>query len=62
MWTEFVSSERQMHQLVFPRLCAFAEAVWRSDAADEAAFDDFEARLVAHSERLHALDVDGFSA
>ncbi|MFY1691051.1 beta-N-acetylhexosaminidase [Plantactinospora sp. WMMB782] len=57
MWTEFVVSERQMHQLVFPRFCAFAEAVWRTGPGD---FDDFSDRLAGHAARLHALDIDGF--
>jgi hexosaminidase len=60
MWTEFVSSERQMHQMVFPRLCAFAEAVWRGRPVDGSEFAGFEARLVTHRERLHALDIDGY--
>lgn len=60
MWTEFVSSERQMHQMVFPRLCAFAEAVWRSEPVEDAAFESFEERMVAHLERLHILDIDGY--
>lgn len=58
MWTEFVSSERQMHQMVFPRLSAFAEAVWRSGEAVD--FADFETRLRVHRQRLHALDIDGY--
>jgi hexosaminidase len=57
MWTEFVSSERQMHQLAFPRLSAFAEAVWRRAPST---FVDFEERLETHLERLHALDIDGY--
>jgi hexosaminidase len=60
MWTEFVSSQRQMHQMVFPRLCAFAEAVWRSEAVGGDSFVEFEARMVDHRSRLHAMDVDGF--
>jgi hexosaminidase len=62
MWTEFVSSQRQMHQMVFPRLCAFAEAVWRSEAVGGDSFAEFEARMVDHRRRLHAMDVDGFEA
>jgi len=57
MWTEFVSSERQLHQMVFPRLCAFAEAVWRTRPTE---FDDFVARLEPHRERLHAMGIDGY--
>jgi len=57
MWTEFVSSERQLHEMVFPRLSAFAEAVWRTEPTD---FADFEARLEQHTRRLHALGIDGY--
>lgn len=57
MWTEFLSSERQMHQMAFPRMSAFAEAVWRRDRG---LFADFEERLVVHRERLHALGIDGY--
>jgi hexosaminidase len=59
MWTEFVTSERQMHQMVFPRLCAFSEAIWRSGGGD---FDDFQARLATHHDWLHAMGIDGFAA
>lgn len=62
MWTEFVSSERQLHQMVFPRLCAFSEAVWRSEPPSASSFEDFEHRLKTHRERLHALDIDGYDA
>ena len=57
MWTEFVSSERQMHEMVFPRFSAFAEAVWRTGPAD---FADFQGRLPAHLDRLHAMGIDGY--
>ncbi|CAN5286727.1 beta-N-acetylhexosaminidase [soil metagenome] len=57
MWTEFVSSERQMHEMVFPRLCAFADAVWRTGPGD---FAEFEANLPAHLDRLHAMGIDGY--
>jgi hexosaminidase len=58
MWTEYVVSERQMYRYLVPRLCAFAEAVWRTAPGE---FDDFAGRLPAHLVRLHALDVDGFT-
>jgi hexosaminidase len=57
MWTEFVQSERQMHQMAFPRVSAFAEAVW---CRDRGSFEDFEERLGAHFERLHALGIDAY--
>lgn len=57
MWTEFVVSPRQLQQMVFPRLCAFAETVW---AKERAPFEDFQARLQGHTERLRVLDVAVF--
>jgi hexosaminidase len=57
MWTEFITSERQMHQMAFPRFSAFAEAVWRRTPST---FDDFQQRLTVHADRLHALDIDGY--
>lgn len=57
MWTEFVSSERQMHQMVFPRASAFAEAVW---CEQRTSYEDFLLRLEAHRARLHALGVDAW--
>lgn len=57
MWTEFVVSHRQLQQMVFPRLCAFSEAVW---AEHREPFADFEERLRVHVERLRILDVAVF--
>jgi len=58
MWTERVSSERQMHQMAFPRMCGFSEAVWRS--GDPVPFVDFEERMRTHRLRLHAMGIDAF--
>src|SRR4051794_34009773 len=41
--------------MAFPRLCAFAEAVWSSSARD---YPGFAARLAEHLERLDALGVN----
>jgi hexosaminidase len=57
MWTEFVSSERQLHVMLFPRFCAFAEAVWSTERRP---YDDFLSRMGVHRERLHGLGIDGF--
>lgn len=56
MWSEFVSSERQFHEMVFPRMCAFAEAVWRTQPTT---FAEFQTSLPHHLSRLHALGIDG---
>ena len=57
MWTEFVASERQMHHMAFPRVSAFAEAVW---CRDRDSFEAFLKRLQPHFERLHLLGIDAF--
>lgn len=57
MWTEFVSTPRQMEQKLFPRLCAFAESAWCSERDT---YEGFVARLHGHTQRLRALDLDVF--
>ncbi len=56
LWTEYVSSAEHAEYLYFPRLCAFAEAVW--SPASGRSFGEFTARLPAHLERLEALGVN----
>ncbi|MEU4426840.1 beta-N-acetylhexosaminidase [Actinoplanes sp. NPDC024001] len=55
VWTEHLESARRVDYQVFPRLCAFAEAVWASADRD---FADFSARLPEHLARLDALGVN----
>jgi hexosaminidase len=57
MWTEFVSTPRQMEQKLFPRLSAFAESAWCSDRDS---FEAFASRLEGHVDRLRALGLDVF--
>jgi hexosaminidase len=57
MWTEHVVSHRQLEEMVFPRLCAFAERAWGSPREP---FGAFLQRLRVHVDRLHALDVTVF--
>ncbi|WP_424639748.1 beta-N-acetylhexosaminidase [Embleya sp. AB8] len=61
VWTEHMDSVRRVDYMVFPRLCAFAEAVWSGSGteAGPGAYADFEARLTsAHLARLDALGVE----
>ena len=51
LWTEHMESARRIDYMAFPRLCAFAEAVWHKG-------DDFAARLAEHLPRLDALGVN----
>jgi hexosaminidase len=54
LWTEHADSPRAVDYLAFPRLSAFAEAVW-SPAGTTAGFDR---RLAAHLRRLDAMGVE----
>ncbi|MFG1608987.1 beta-N-acetylhexosaminidase [Actinoplanes sp. NPDC049265] len=51
LWTEHMESSRRVDYMAFPRLAAFAEAVWHRG-------DDFGERLPVHAERLAALGVN----
>ncbi|MFG1923156.1 beta-N-acetylhexosaminidase [Cryptosporangium sp. NPDC048952] len=55
VWTEHADSPRTIDYLVFPRLCAVAEALWSSAERD---FPDFDRRLRHHLARLDALGVE----
>jgi hexosaminidase len=41
--------------MIFPRVCALAEAVWTPKENKD--FDDFRGRLRTHNRRLEALDI-----
>jgi hexosaminidase len=53
VWTEHMESARRVDYMVFPRLCAFAEAVWGPGD-----YADFLGRLTPHLARLDALGVN----
>lgn len=55
LWTEYVRTPEHAEYMYFPRLCAFAEAVWSSGSRD---FADFEDRLRDHLSHLDALAVN----
>jgi hexosaminidase len=57
IWTEHMDSARAVDYMAFPRLAAFAEAVWSSPSA-RADFAAFERRLAVHAQRLDALGVE----
>ncbi|MCX4778714.1 beta-N-acetylhexosaminidase [Streptomyces sp. NBC_01264] len=59
VWTEVMEDQSRVDYQVFPRLAAFAEAVWsRLPLPEERDYADFEARMTAHYRRLDALGVD----
>lgn len=55
VWTELLSSSRWVEYMVFPRLCALAEALWLEPCKKDMA--SFAKRLDLHKTRLDALDV-----
>lgn len=57
MWTEHTESQQRIDYMVFPRLVAFAEAVWSPSEGRD--YDDFERRMrEEHYARLGAMGVD----
>jgi len=55
VWTEHLDNARAVDYMVFPRLCAIADALWRTTPAD---FDGFRDDLAIHLRRLDALGVE----
>jgi hexosaminidase len=56
LWTEYVPSFKHAQYMIFPRLCALAEAAWSPKAARQ--YADFARRLRVHLERLDQLGVN----
>ncbi len=50
MWTHLARNDKAIDEQVFPRLCALAETVW--SPAEGRNWDDFQARMKTHAERL----------
>ncbi|MGW2329063.1 beta-N-acetylhexosaminidase [Streptomyces sp. NPDC001700] len=58
VWTEVMEDRRRVDYQAFPRLAAFAEAVWSAlPPPPERDFAEFEGRMEAHYARLDALGV-----
>ncbi|MDR0601010.1 MAG: beta-N-acetylhexosaminidase [Treponema sp.] len=55
LWTELVYAGKIAEYMIFPRVCALAEALWNPGGTD--GFEDFIRRLSAHRPRLDALDL-----
>ncbi|WP_211303245.1 beta-N-acetylhexosaminidase [Streptomyces milbemycinicus] len=59
VWTEVTEDRRRVDYQTFPRLAAFAEAVWSTlPPPPERDFTGFQERMAAHYARLDALGVD----
>ena len=56
LWTEYVASLPHAEYMLFPRLCALAEAVWSPQ--EGRAWDDFQRRLPVEEQRLDQLCVN----
>ncbi|HQY23362.1 MAG TPA: beta-N-acetylhexosaminidase [Thermoflexales bacterium] len=55
LWTEYTPTPAAAEYMLYPRLCAFAEAVWTPKARRDA--DELLKGLKAHQHRLALLDV-----
>jgi hexosaminidase len=55
VWTEHMESPSRVDYMTYPRLCAFAEAVWSTPDRD---FPSFLERLTPHLRHLDALGVN----
>ncbi|MFD9572721.1 beta-N-acetylhexosaminidase [Streptomyces sp. NPDC059982] len=59
VWTEVMEHQGRVDYQVFPRLAAFAEAVWsRLPEPESRDYAGFEGRMTAHYARLDALGVE----
>jgi hexosaminidase len=53
LWSELIYAGKIAEYMIFPRLCAIAEAVWTPGESKN--FDDFSQRLPVHQKRLDRL-------
>jgi hexosaminidase len=58
LWSEVIYASRIAEYMLFPRLCAIAEALW--SPKDVRSLDSFARRLPAHRKKLDELDVNQF--
>jgi hexosaminidase len=58
LWAELIYAGKIAEYMIFPRLCALAEAVWT--AKENKNFDDFAQRLGVHRLRLDLLGVNQY--
>jgi len=60
LWTEAVPAGRLAEHMIFPRICAIAEALWTADPAADRDIADFAARLKVHRGRLDRLGLNHY--
>jgi hexosaminidase len=57
LWTEYISDQRALEYMAFPRACALAEVAWSGGPAQRPAAPDWPGRLAAQLRRLDAAGV-----
>jgi hexosaminidase len=55
LWTEYIYASKIAEYMIFPRLCALAEALWTP--RENKNFEAFSRRLAVHNRRLESLDI-----
>jgi len=55
LWSEIIYAGKIAEYMIFPRICAIAEALWTSQENKD--FDDFSERLTVHQKRLDTLGI-----
>jgi hexosaminidase len=55
LWSELIYADKLAEYMIFPRICALAEALWSKREGKD--FDSFTKRLRTHQERLDRLHV-----
>jgi len=58
LWSELIYAGKIAEYMIFPRLCAIAEAVWSPRETKN--FEDFSRRLNVHKKRLDALELNQY--
>tara|TARA_R110001632_G_scaffold43376_6_gene110129 strand:- start:128518 stop:130785 length:2268 start_codon:yes stop_codon:yes gene_type:complete len=56
VWTEYMSNEKQVEYMAFPRMIALSEVIWSSPESRD--YNDFIKRLEFYQKRLDKLDVN----
>jgi hexosaminidase len=58
LWSELINAGKIAEYMIFPRLCATAEAVWTPKENKD--FEDFTRRLAVHRKRLDILGINQY--
>jgi len=60
LWTETISTMKDIEYMVFPRLPGYAEIGWTPDSLR--AWDEYKVRLGAHGKRFEALGINYYKS